>query len=163
MIRIQNTRIAAATLITLVALGLTACATGDSAGESGSAKSANAEASETTTEEVAEEPADLVGEWVQSNSASTDSFQTATITADSIEVLWVNAADDTTALYWAGTYAAPAAAGAFQWDSQNDTEKTAGAMLASGDPTKTFSYDNETISYDVTAMGVTKTVELKRK
>ena len=106
---------------------------------------------------------DLVGEWVQSNSASADSYQSATISADSIEIDWITEADDTRALYWAGTYEAPTAAGAFDWDSQNDTAKTETALLASSDPTKTFSYNDGIISYEVTVLGVTKTVELERK
>lgn len=36
-------------------------------------------------------------------------------------------------------------------------------MLASGDDAKTFTYDNDVISYGVTAMGVTITVELGRQ
>ena len=34
--------------------------------------------------------------------------------------------------------------------------------MASGDDTKVFTYDNETISYSASAMGVTKTIKLHR-
>ncbi|OOB89943.1 hypothetical protein B0T42_14630 [Rathayibacter sp. VKM Ac-2630] len=127
-------------------------------------------ASETTPAEAGSEasepaaaPLDLTGTWTQSNKNSPDSFQTATITDSAITVEWVSDGGDTTALYWAGTYEAPTDAGtSYTWDSQNDTTQTATAMLASSDATKTFSYDDDVISYKVSALGVTTTVELAR-
>ncbi|WP_394553366.1 hypothetical protein ACDF64_03175 [Agromyces sp. MMS24-JH15] len=119
---------------------------------------------ETQQETTEPEPApDLTGEWVQQNSNSPDSFQQATITADTIEVFWVSDGGATTALYWSGTFVAPTEAGDYSWDSANDTTKTSSALLASSDPTKTFTYSGDIISYPLTAMGVTMTVELARK
>lgn len=134
---------AAAALLTLGLAGCSAGATGTAAAP-------------------ADEPADLVGEWEQSNKNSEDSYQSATITADTITVYWVTDGGDTTSLYWAGTYDAPTEPGDFSWDSVNDTEQTDVALLASGDETKTFTYEGDTISYEVSAMGVTTTVELSR-
>ncbi|WP_235825307.1 hypothetical protein [Agromyces badenianii] len=150
-------RIAAAALVAVASLSLAAC-TSNAGGAGGTSPDVSTEAAA-----IPEQPADLVGEWVQSNSESPDNYQAATISAGSIEVLWVSDGGDTTALYWAGTYEAPTAPGAFEWDSQNDTEKTSAAMLASADPTKTFSFDGETLRYEVSALGVTKTVELERQ
>ncbi|WP_198416902.1 MULTISPECIES: hypothetical protein [Cryobacterium] len=110
-----------------------------------------------------EMPADLTGEWMSTNSGSEDSYQSATIDSGSIKINWVSDGGNTKALYWAGSYEAPTESGVYSWDSQNDTEKTSGAMLASSDPIKTFSYNDKVISYDVSAMGVTKTVTLERK
>lgn len=76
---------------------------------------------------------------------------------------WVTDNGSTTSLFWAGSYTAPTTPDSFTWDSQNDTSKTANAMLASPDPTKTFSYDNGVISYKVSLMGTTTTVELSRQ
>ena len=45
----------------------------------------------------------------------------------------------------------------------NDTEKTDSALLASGDETKTFTYSDGQITYDVTAMGITETVKLEKQ
>ena len=74
---------------------------------------------------------------------------------------WV--ADDTKALYWAGSFTAPTTADEpYTWDSANDTEKTSSALLASEDATKTFTYKDGTLSYEVTAMGVTKTVTMTK-
>lgn len=107
------------------------------------------------------QPPVLTGTWKQTNSESDDSYQEATITDSTIEVYWVSA--DTKALYWAGTFVAPTKADEpYTWDSANDTEKTSSALLASGDATKTFTYKDGTLSYEVTALGVTKTVTMTK-
>ena len=106
--------------------------------------------------------ADLTGEWLQVNSNAEDSYQTATITDDTITVNWVM--PDTTALYWAGSFEAPTTADEpYTWDSANDTEQTANALLASPDETKTFTYEDGQISYSVSAMGVTTPVKPEKK
>lgn len=111
--------------------------------------------------EEPKQPADLTGEWKQTNSESEDSWQSATITADTIEVYWVTENGENSALYWAGTYTAPTTADEpYSWDSVNDKEKTDMALMASGDDTKTFTYENGEISYSVSAFGVTTTVKL---
>ncbi len=146
-------RVAALTLLTAVAFGSAACSSSTNTNEPGTP------AAQATTE--APKPVDLTGEWKQTNSNSPDSFQTATITGDTIEVYWV--ATDTKSLYWAGTVGAPAdASQSFTWDSANDTSKTESAIMASGDATKTFTYENGELSYEVTALGTTMTVRLER-
>lgn len=45
----------------------------------------------------------------------------------------------------------------------NDTAKTENALMASSDPTKTFTYTDGEISYEVTALGTTVTVVLAKK
>lgn len=110
------------------------------------------------------EPLDLTGEWKQTNSNSADTFQAATITADRIEVDWVNEAESSTAIYWVGTFAPPTeAADSYSWESQADAAALENAILASQDPTKTFTYENGVLSYELTAMGVTMTVEMERQ
>lgn len=109
------------------------------------------------------EPPVLTGNWTQNNSNSDTSYQIATITEDTIEVYWYTTENDTKALYWAGTFVAPETAEEpYTWDSANDTEKTSSALLASGDETKTFTYEDGQISYAVTALGVTTTVTLEK-
>lgn len=106
---------------------------------------------------------DLVGAWMQSNSASEDSFQQATITADTITVEWVADGGDTTSIYWVGTFEAPAdATEPYTWTSQRDAEATDSALLASTDDTKEFTFEGDTISYKVSALGTTTKVELKK-
>lgn len=110
------------------------------------------------------DPPDLTGQWKQTNSNSDDSYQTATISGNVIEVYWYTESDQTSALYWAGTFEAPATSEEpYTWDSVNDKEKTSTAILASGDDTKTFTYKDGQISYSVTALGVTTTVTLEKQ
>lgn len=109
-------------------------------------------------------PPDLTGEWKQSNSDSADSYQSASISGEIIEIYWVSDAGKTKALYWAGSFAAPVdTVEPYTWESKNDKSQTETALLASGDDTKAFTYQNGKISYEVSAMGITKTVELEKQ
>ena len=118
---------------------------------------------ESETPETPAPPLDLTGEWKQVNSNSEDSWQSATITGDAIEVYWVSDGGDTKSLYWAGSYIAPETSEeSYTWDSVNDTEKTETALLASSDETKTFTYEAGQISYEVSALGTTTTVRLEK-
>ena len=117
-----------------------------------------------TTEQEAALPPDLTGEWEQVDGNSEDSYQTATIQDGAMEIYWVTDGGETKALYWAGSYTAPTTADEpYSWESVNDTEKTDSALLASGDETKTFTYSDGQITYDVTAMGITETVKLEKQ
>ena len=104
---------------------------------------------------------DLTGEWKQSTSDS-ETYHAATITADAIQIYWINTEKETKALYWAGSFTPPADASPYAWESVNDTEQTAHALLASNDESKTFTYADGEISYEASAMGVTKTVRLQK-
>lgn len=139
-----------------MALSLSACG----GGSTPSTSSDDASQQEQKQEEV--QAPDLAGEWKQANGTSEDSYQTATITGDTIEINWVST--DSKALYWAGTFVAPATdEEPYTWDSQNDHDKTGSAIMASSDDTKTFTYSGGQISYDVSAMGVTQTVRLEKQ
>jgi len=108
-------------------------------------------------------PPNLQGEWKQTNSKSDDSWQSASITEDTIEVYWISDNGETSSLYWAGTYVAPSNGDEpYSWDSENDHEKTDLAILASTDDTKTFTYKDGEISYSVSAIGSTTTVKLEK-
>lgn len=150
--------VSALALVALLGMGVVGCS-GEpaSSGTKGDTQSPAAE-----EKQEAPEPVDLTGEWKQSNSNDPESFQSATITADTIEVFWN--APDTKSLYWAGTVEVPQdGSTSFAWDSVNDKTKTDSAILASGDDTKTFTFENGELSYDVTAMGTTMTVRLTQE
>lgn len=118
-----------------------------------------------STTETAKEEAkvpDLKGAYKQTNSNSEDSYQVAAIDDDTITIYWFTASDQTTALYWTGTYEAPTEAGKYSWNSKNYHDLTDYALLASGDDSKTINYDSGEISYEVSMMGVTTTVTLKK-
>lgn len=113
--------------------------------------------------EEKKEPLDLVGEWKQVDGNSEESYQRATIQEGTMEIYWVNEAEESEALYWAGTYVAPEKdVDTYTWDSVNDKEKTDSALLASGDDQKTFTYEDGKLSYSVSAMGMTQTVYLEK-
>ena len=150
-----------AAIAVLTALTLTGC--------SGQATSSSNAAS-TTSSSIAPgepatapepKPADLTGEWGQEGAS--ESSMSATITADTISIDWVNSKENTTAVYWVGTYQAPSEPGDFTWTSTRNEEATNSALLASTDPTKEFSFAGDKVSYKVTMMGVTKTISLVRK
>ncbi|WP_433675213.1 hypothetical protein [Microbacterium gorillae] len=110
-----------------------------------------------------EAPLSLVGEWKTTNSASETSWQTAVITDTTITITWVSDGGSTTALYWAGSYLPPSdATTTYSWESANDTAQTSSALMASSDPAKSFHYDNGVLSYEASALGVTKTVTMER-
>ncbi|MDP4133409.1 MAG: hypothetical protein Q8882_05305 [Bacillota bacterium] len=141
-------------LMLIVAITLGACGnTGEKPAQDASKSSASQA-----------QPLDLTGNWKQSNSNSKTSYQSAVIQGSTIEVYWVNEEDSSKSLYWAGTYIAPTTSDKkYSWDSANDKTKTETSLLASGDDTKTFSYNDGVLSYSVSAMGTTKTVELKKQ
>jgi hypothetical protein len=153
-------------VIALSALALTGCSSEPASPSGSSADAASTSATPEAVEAAPEAPAaplDLTGDWTQTN-AEGDPYQTASIAGGVVTVTWVNDAQSTKALFWAGSYVPPTEAGAsYSWDSVNDTAQTDASILASGDPTKTFTYADGTLSYDVTALGVTKTVKLERQ
>lgn len=111
-----------------------------------------------------EKTADLTGTWKQTNSGSEGSYQEATISGDTIEIYWVSDGGDTKSLYWAGTYEAPSEpVDSYSWDSVNDKSKTDGALLASGDDTKTITFEDGVLSYSASALGTTTTVKLEKQ
>lgn len=146
----------------VLALALTGC--GGQA-ENAPEASETPESVETTAavEEAPEVP-DLTGEWKQSNSNSEDSYQQATITADTITVEWVTDGGDTRSLYWVGSFEAPVEADKpHTWSSVGDVEDMQSALLASSEEAKDFTYENGEISYEVSALGTTTTVRLEQE
>lgn len=151
--------IATIALLALLGVGTVSCSSSSTPSDSSSrTSSSDSEA----VEEQTPEPVDLTGEWKQTNSNSPDSFQTATITADTIVVSWNTT--DTKSLYWAGDVTVPDdGSTSFSFDSMNDMTQTGTALLASSDPTKTFTYADGELSFEVTAMGTTMTVRLEKQ
>lgn len=145
-------------LILAVLLVFSLCACGSSSGEQA--------ATAPGTEEASQEPAtppDLTGQWEMVNKEGGEdaAYQTATITDDTITIYWVTG--DTKALYWAGTFTPPNTADEpYTWESANDTEQTSTALLASSDATKVFTYQDGQLSFEASAMGVTKTVRMEK-
>jgi len=150
--------------IAVALLLLTGCSAPASTTETAASDSPSAAATAEPTEEVIVTPLDLAGEWKQTNSNSADAYQTATITGEQITIDWVNDAEATKSVYWIGTYVAPTEdTESYSWDSQGDVAQMETALLASGDSAKTFTYVDGALTYELTAMGVTMTVEMSRQ
>lgn len=153
--------IAVCTVIGMI-LSLSACGSSTSNESTGTSSqpASSAEVTEPTPAPTPEPAPDLTGVWTQVDAS--DSYQQATIQGDTIEINWISS-DGTSALYWAGSFTSPEnSAEPYSWTSNNDTSKTSGALLASGDATKEFTYENGTISYEVSMMGVTTTLQLEK-
>lgn len=150
-----------ASLALAATLALTGCGGSGAATPTGATPTGAADSKPT---ETALPAPDLSGAWKQSNPNSENSYQQATITADTITVDWVTDGGNTTSIYWVGTFQAPSSSnGPYTWSSQRDAAATKSALLASSDATKEFTHDGDTISYKVSAMGTTTTVKLKKK
>ena len=107
-------------------------------------------------------PPDLDGEWREQN-GSDDSFHGILISGDTIEIYWVSEGGNATSLYWAGSYVPPPdGKEPYTWVSENDVTRTSAAQLASGESTKTFTYQNGILSYSASVLGVTTTIETKK-
>ena len=144
----------------LMAFALLACSAADDTKVSESVQPSESAVEPTPT--PTPEKVDLSGEWKQIN-ATSDTFMSATIKNDAIEIYWDSEDDDSKMLYWAGTVEIPESGDSFSWDSKNDKEKTSSSILASSDDTKNFTYDGKQISFDVSAMGQTTTVKLEKQ
>jgi len=121
---------------------------------------ASAESDEPTGQEASEASVpDLTGLW-ETTSGSFD--QQAVIAGSTITINWVPDDGSDPMLYWAGSFEAPASDGKHTWASSNDHSQTDSALLASGDETKDFTYEDGAISYEVSALGETDTVTLEQ-
>lgn len=108
-------------------------------------------------------PPDLAGEWREQN-GSDDSFHGILISGDTIEIYWVSEGGNAASLYWAGSYVPPPdGKEPYTWVSENDVTRTSAAQLASGESSKTFTYQNGILSYSASVLGVTTTIEAKKQ
>lgn len=108
-------------------------------------------------------PPDLIGEWREAN-GSADAYHGIRVFGRTIEIYWISDGGNNRTLYWAGTYDPPAdGKEPYVWVSQNDTNRTSAAVLASGDSVKEFTYKNGKLSYSASILGVTQTIEAEKK
>lgn len=149
--------LAGSIVLTLAACG--ASDVGESTSEAAEIEDVSS-APESTPEPTPDPIPDLTGVWIQVDAG--DNYQKATIQGDTIEINWIGA-DGTSALYWAGSFIAPTTVDEpYTWTSTNDTSRTSSALMASSDETKDFIYDDGTISYSVSMMGVSTTMHLEK-
>lgn len=148
-----------APIVLVAAFALAGCSAG------GAAPASTSPAATVEAKPVEEAPPapDLTGGWKQSNSQSETDFMTATIADGVISVNWELGSEDITAVYWVGTFEAPAdATEPHIWTSQRDAAATESAILASTDDSKEFTYAEGLMSFTVSIQDQTATVELTK-
>jgi hypothetical protein len=149
-------------LAIISALTLVGCSSPGTSAPGGSSGTAVEKPAEAVEEPAA--PLDLTGTWRQTNSSGEGSFMAVAIDEATVTATLVNEADDTSTLFWAGSYVPPTEdADSYSWDSVNDTTQTEKSILGSSDPTKSFAYSDSVLTFPMSIMGVTKTVELERQ
>lgn len=98
---------------------------------------------------------DLTGDWVQPS--EDEWYHIATIDGDQIEIFWYLPSLERKELYWSGTFTPPTdGKEPYTWESSNNyTKEEMDAEYrfhrTSREETKTFSYKDGVISYNVTA------------
>lgn len=106
---------------------------------------------------------DLSGSWHQAHNGVPNTTMHAVVSGNVITIMLAMATDSSsdqvTGIYWQGSFD-PTKTGV--QTSTADKDAMADALLASEDPTKTFTCDGNTISFPFSILGVSTTVELSR-
>ena len=96
---------------------------------------------------------DLKGEW---SARENGVYFSATIVDDAIRIRFING--DTSVIYWNGTFNGQSASGVTLVSNKIELDE----MILSGSDSKNFMVEDNTISFEFKAMGMTKTVVLTR-
>lgn len=103
--------------------------------------------------------ADLAGSWAIAS--SNGSAFVAEISQDMITINW--STDGTQALYWSGSFVVPAGSEITKTVISAASPANSTALMASGDPQKTFTVTRSEIQFDASMMGTTRRFSLRRK
>lgn len=107
-----------------------------------------------------EEEVDFTGAWIDKEAEGED-FLAGYIENDRIEIYWMSDQGVTSSLYWSGTYGGLEKEGKdYYWESMNDKTRTEYAMLASIDDTKKFTINKNELTFELTFMEQTVTIEM---
>lgn len=86
---------------------------------------------------------------------------TAMISNDTIEIIWD--LDDLTALYWKGSFPTTDQLSSIEKiESVGDVPAMDASLLGSQNKTKTFTYKDGRLAFELTVMGTTRVIELER-
>lgn len=112
--------------------------------------------------ETEAEPIEIhtAGNWIEKGADTSDeeaSYFIADVTDGEISIYFYST--DSKSLYWAGTAPETVTAGD-TFVSEANHERTDNALLASSSDEKTFTFDGESLSYDFSMLGVTRTVHI---
>lgn len=101
---------------------------------------------------------DLIGNWAETK--TNESVMKATVAQSTIEIYW--SSEDTTALYWKGSFPVPEGNQAEKTIISTASPENATSIMASSDPQKTFTVRKDTITFDFSALGITTKVTMKK-
>lgn len=147
-------KLLATLLISTLAISICACGNTNN-------NSTTSDSESVKQEEAKKEPLDLTGTWKSENNEG--SWMEAEIKDSVITINWVSDNGETKSIYWIGTYEAPEEyTEEYKWTSVRDQEQTDMALLASTDDTKEFTYSDNEITYEVSAMGTTQKMHLTK-
>lgn len=104
-----------------------------------------------------DKPASLQGKWASDSSNGTS--MNAVVKNDVIKITIDD--EDSSSLYWQGTFAKTATNGD-TIVSKADTAALESSILGSQNKTKAFTYDDGTLTFDMSMMGTTKHVKLSK-
>jgi hypothetical protein len=106
---------------------------------------------------------DLVMDGTWKSAETAGSSFVATVKNNTITVIW-KMPDTSEGLYWVGDFPSKIISGAASTGviSNADQAQLAKSVVGSQSEYKEFTYEGDVLSFDFTAMGVTKKVELKK-
>ena len=112
------------------------------------------------------EPPDLIGTWRQQDYEATNFYQIAIITEDRVECYWHLNSTGEEFLYWTGTFTPPGdGKEPYTWTSEIDLEKALTSNWSEqreAGGTKTFTYKDGKLSYNVNMAHLRMTYALER-
>lgn len=149
-----------APFVLIAALAMTGCSDSNALTEE---VASTLEQAEQQPEEKASAAPDLSGAWVYTDPDSESDALRASIADGVITVEWDLQSAGMTGIYWIGTFEAPTTADEpYTWTSQRDTAATDSELLAATSDTKDYTYEGDTIRFEVSIQGDTASVEMKR-
>ena len=100
------------------------------------------------------------GAYAEKGYEEITSYMLAEIEAETIHIYMYSETDESSILYWTGSFEQPEGRAEYSFDSVNNKEESDFALFASKDETKTFTIKGGDISFSGSMLGVTKTFHL---
>ena len=100
------------------------------------------------------------GAYAEKGYEEITSYMLAEIEGDTIHIYMYSETDESSILYWTGSFEQPEGRAEYSFDSVNNKEESDFALFASKDETKTFTIKGGDISFSGSMLGMTKTFHL---
>jgi cytoskeletal protein RodZ len=100
------------------------------------------------------------GAYAEKGYEEITSYMLAEIEGDTIHIYMFSETDESSILYWTGSFEQPEGRAEYSFDSVNNKEESDFALFASKNETKTFTIKGGDISFSGSMLGMTKTFHL---